>query len=76
MRTDELLTLPVAILSDERLELAQALRLPTFETTGLTLFKRFTLVISGGRIEHVLYPVFPSDRDTEQVIGWLNTHPA
>jgi hypothetical protein len=23
-----------------------------------------------------LYPVFPSDRDAEQVIGWLNTHPA
>jgi peroxiredoxin len=67
----ERLHLPFPILSDERLELAHVLRLPTFETTGLTLFKRFTLVIDAGRIEHVLYPVFPSDRDAEQVIAWL-----
>lgn len=67
----ERLHLPFPILSDEQLELGRALRLPTFETTGLTLFKRFTLVIRGGRIEHVFYPVFPSDRDAEQVIAWL-----
>ena len=67
----ERLHLPFPILSDEPLELARALRLPTFETTGLTLFKRFTLIVDGGRIEHVLYPVFPSDRDAEQVIAWL-----
>jgi peroxiredoxin len=65
------LHLPFPILSDENLELARALRLPTFETTGLTLFKRFTLIVDAGRIEHVLYPVFPSDRDAEQVIAWL-----
>jgi peroxiredoxin len=67
----ERLHLPFPILSDERLEFGRALRLPTFETTGLTLFKRFTLVIWGGRIEHVFYPVFPSDRDADQVIAWL-----
>lgn len=67
----ERLHLPFPILSDEGLELAHALRLPTFETTGLTLFKRFTLIVDGGRIAHVLYPVFPSDRDAEQVIAWL-----
>ena len=67
----ERLELPYPVLSDERLELAHALRLPTFETEGLTLFKRHTIVIDGGRIEHVLYPVFPSDRDAEQVIAWL-----
>ncbi len=65
------LHLPFPILSDESLELRRALRLPTFEAAGLTLFKRFTLVVDGGRIEHVLYPVFPSDRDAEQVIAWL-----
>jgi peroxiredoxin len=67
----ERLHLPFPILSDESLELCLALRLPTFETTGLTLFKRFTLIVRAGRIEHVLYPVFPSDRDAEQVIAWL-----
>ena len=28
----------------------------------MTLFKRLTLVLQGGRIEHVFYPVFPPDR--------------
>src|SRR4029077_7520033 len=69
------LGLPSAILSDEHLEFGRALDLPTFETASLTLFKRFTLIIADGRIEHVLYPVFPSDRDAEQVIGWLTAHP-
>ena len=65
------LDLPFPILSDERLELARALGLPTFEHAGLTLFKRHTLVIRDGRIEHVFYPVFPSDRDAAQVLDWL-----
>jgi peroxiredoxin len=65
------LHLPFPILSDEGLVLQRALRLPTFETAGLTLFKRFTLVVDAGHIEHVLYPVFPSDLDAEQVIAWL-----
>ncbi len=71
----ERLHLPFPVLSDESLELAHALRLPTFETAGLTLFKRHTLVIRDGTIEHVLYPVFPSDRDAEQVLAWLEAHP-
>ena len=33
------------------------------------------LIIRDGRIEHVLYPVFPSDRDADQVLGWLAAHP-
>jgi peroxiredoxin len=69
------LELPYPILSDEDLELGRTLGLPTFETEGLTLFKRHTLVIDGGRIEHVFSPVFPSDRDTEQVVAWLATLP-
>lgn len=67
----ERLELPFPVLSDERLELAHALRLPTFEHAGLTLFKRHTLVIVDARIEHVFYPVFPSDRDAAQVLDWL-----
>lgn len=67
----ERLHLPFPVLSDEGLELCRALRLPTFRTAGLTLFRRFTLIVRAGRIEHVLYPVFPSDRDAEQVLAWL-----
>ena len=68
----ERLHLPFALLSDAELELTKALRLPTFEAAGETLLKRFTLVISDGRVEHVFYPVFPPDRHAEEVLGWLN----
>src|SRR5688500_10843922 len=39
------LHLPFALLSDEKLELAHGLALPTFEVAGLTLIKRLTMVL-------------------------------
>jgi peroxiredoxin len=68
------LHLPFALLSDERLELTRALRLPTFTFAGLELIKRLTLIARGGRIEYVFYPVFPSDADAGHVIEWLKAH--
>lgn len=67
----ERLHLPFPLLSDERLELARAMGLPTFETAGMTLLKRFTLVIEDGVVRHVFYPVFPPDRSAGEVTGWL-----
>jgi peroxiredoxin len=67
----ERLGLPFPILSDESLELTRALGLPTFETSGLTLLKRITLVIDAGRITHVFYPVFPPDSHAGEVLSWL-----
>ena len=67
----ERLHLPFPILSDERFSLKGALRLPTFQTNGMTLLKRLTLVIHDGKIEHVFYPVFPPDRNASDVIAWL-----
>jgi peroxiredoxin len=67
----ERLGLPFPVLSDERLELTTALGLPTFETSGMTLLKRLTLVVDDGRIEHVFYPVFPPDTHAAEVLGWL-----
>ena len=66
------LQLPFPILSDEHLRLADALRLPNFQTSGMTLLKRLTLVIRDGKIEHVFYPIFPPDRNASDVIAWLN----
>ncbi len=71
----ERLHLPFPLLSDEHLRLAQAMDLPTFQTSGMTLLKRFTLVIDDGVIGHVLYPVFPPDRSAADVIGLLSRHP-
>ena len=45
---------------------------PTFETGGMVLLKRFTLVIEDGVIAHVLYPVFPPDRSAADIIDLLS----
>jgi peroxiredoxin len=65
------LHLPFPVLSDEKLALTRALRLPTMEVAGLTLLKRLALIIDDGRITHVFYPVFPPDRNAGDVLEWL-----
>jgi len=66
------LHLPFPLLSDERLGLARAMRLPTFEAAGMVLLKRLTLVLRDGAVEHVFYPVFPPDRSAADVVAWLS----
>jgi peroxiredoxin len=68
------LEVPFEVLSDEHLEFARALKLPTFTVEGMTLLKRLTLVARSGRIEQVFYPVFPPDKHAEEVIAWLKAH--
>jgi peroxiredoxin len=63
--------IPFALLSDPELRLAAALRLPTFEVDGMTLYRRLTLIAEAGRIVKTFYPVFPPDRDAATVLGWL-----
>jgi peroxiredoxin len=69
----ERLHLSFELLSDEQLEFAQALNLPTFEVAGMVLIKRITLILSAGTIEKVFYPVFPPDKNVEEVMAWLST---
>src|SRR3954452_9128014 len=68
----ERLHLPYPLLSDERLELARALELPTFEVEGMTLLKRLTLFLRDGTNESVIYPVFPPDRSAEQALARIS----
>ncbi len=68
----ERLHLPFPLLSDEHLKLTRAMNLPTFETAGMTLLKRFTLLLMEGRVQHVFYPVFPPDRSASDVIDFLS----
>ncbi|MFN2617055.1 MAG: peroxiredoxin [Thermoleophilaceae bacterium] len=63
--------MPYPLLSDPELRLARALRLPTFEAGGMTLYKRLTLIARGGRIAHVVYPVFPPGSDAAEAVAWL-----
>lgn len=65
------LHLPFALLSDETLALTKALKLPTFTTSGMTLLKRMALAIDDGVIVKAFYPVFPPDKNAEEVIAWL-----
>lgn len=71
----ERLSLPFDMLSDPDFVLADALRLPTFEAGGNRLFKRLTLVVRAGVIEHVFYPIFPPNEHAQQVLTWLRGHP-
>jgi peroxiredoxin len=63
--------IPFPLLSDPNLCLAAALRLPTFEAAGMTLYRRLTLVAEAGVVVKAFYPVFPPDRDAAAVLAWL-----
>src|SRR4249919_1400987 len=65
------LHLPFPVLSDERLALTRALKLPTMQVAGLTLMKRLALIVDDTRISHVFYPVFPPDRNAGDALAWL-----
>jgi peroxiredoxin len=67
----ERLHLPFPLLSDHDLELTRAANLPTFDTAGMTLLKRLTLIIDDGVVTKVFYPVFPPDQNAAEVIAWL-----
>jgi peroxiredoxin len=63
--------MPFPVVSDPDLRLGEALGLPTFDISGLTLYKRCTLVAEDGRIVKVFYPVFPPDANAGDVLRWL-----
>ena len=68
------LHLPFPLLSDAKLALTRALRLPTMDVAGLTLIKRLALIIDDGSIAKVFYPVFPPDKNAAEVHAWLAEH--
>ncbi len=66
----EALTFP--LLSDSDLRFADALRLPTFATGGVTYLKRLTFVVRDGIIERTFYPVHPPHCHAGQVLAALD----
>ena len=71
----ERLELGFPLLSDEALEFAHALRLPTFELAGRAFLKRLTLVARDGIVAATFYPVFPPDENAAEVLAWLRNGP-
>ena len=67
----ERLHLPFAILSDAELKLTRALSLPTVAVDGMVLIKRMAWIVDDGTITQVFYPVFPPDKNAEELIAWL-----
>lgn len=68
------LHLPFEMLSDSGWKLANELDLPTFTIEGGDYLKRSSLVVTGGRIEHVFYPIFPPDEHANEVLEWVKKH--
>jgi peroxiredoxin len=66
--------IPYQLLSDPALELAAALRLPSFEAAGMRLYRRLTFIARARRIVKVFYPVFPPQRNASDVVAWLSAH--
>jgi peroxiredoxin (alkyl hydroperoxide reductase subunit C) len=71
----ERLHLPFPLLSDVQLEFVRALSLPTMAVGDLVLIRRLAMVIDDGRITHVFFPVFPPDRNADDVLAWLKANP-
>ena len=70
----ERLHLPFPLLSDAARKLARAANLPTFSVGGMTLLKRMALIVEDGMVMKVFYPVFPPDKNADEVIGWLRAN--
>jgi peroxiredoxin len=64
----ERLHLPYDLISDESLALVRGLNLPTMEWKGDKLVKRITLAVSEGKIIHIWYPVFPTDKSADEYV--------
>jgi peroxiredoxin len=70
------LGLRFALVSDAKGEAQQALKLPTYQSGGVTMLRRLTLVVRDGVVEHVFYPVVSLEGHARQVLDWLEANPA
>jgi len=68
------LHVPFPVLSDSELRLTRAMRLPTFKAGRQTLLKRLAWVADDGKIVKLFYPVFPPDKNAEEVLEWLRAN--
>jgi peroxiredoxin len=64
--------IPFPVIADPERRFEAALGLPTFEVAGVTLYKRVTLIAERGTIVKVFHPVFPPERNAEDVITWIS----
>ncbi len=65
--------LPFPILSDEKLELANAIGLPTFEAGGMTLLTRLSLIIQDGKLRKVFSPIHNPAENAADMLRYLKS---
>ena len=69
--------LPYSLLSDEELELAASLRLPTFRAAGVERLKRLTLIVDQQRtIRATLYPITDPASSVNEALTLIDSLPA
>jgi len=54
--------------------LKKEISLPTFIASNMELYKRITLIIKDGKIIKYFYPVFPPDKNAEEVFTWITNN--
>ena len=65
------LNIPYDILSDEKLELKNLLKLPIFSINEKEYLKRLTLIVEKNIIKKVFYPINELDKHIDDVLKWL-----
>jgi DNA-binding transcriptional MerR regulator len=68
------LRLPYPLLPDPRMTLAAALGVPTFGAGDMVLYRRLTLVLRDGVVEHVFHPIPVPAMHALDVMQWLVRH--
>lgn len=68
-----MLGLKFDLLSDEKEELTKALDIPTFEVEGRRYVKRMTLLLRGGQITRVDYPIEKAEEAARRAEGLLRS---
>jgi len=65
------LSITYDILSDEKLELKNLLKLPIFSINEKEYLKRLTLIVEKNIIKKVFYPINELDKHIDDVLKWL-----
>ena len=65
------LNIPYDVLSDQNLNLASALGIPTFSVDNRTFIKRITLIVDKCTIKNVFYPILDTNKHVTEVMKWL-----
>ena len=65
------LKVPYDVLSDEKLELSNELKIPTFLVDSKIFLRRITLIVEKKIIKKVFYPINDINKHIEEILKWL-----